>query len=75
MSETEYRIEYSIQRQKPGEDDFTEIGFGSSAAWSDLDAAVHALGSDIGNGQWEKQGDMPDPAEVVADILRARDGE
>lgn len=71
--ETEYRIEYTIQRQRPGEDDFTDIGFGSSGGWGDIDAAVYAISSDVQNGNWEREGEMPDPDEVVADIRRARD--
>lgn len=33
---TEFRIEYTIQRLEPEAEDFTEIGFGSSGACSDL---------------------------------------
>lgn len=66
----EYRIEYSIQRADEEGGEFTEIGFGSSASWSDLDSAVHALGSDIANGQWETQQGMPDP-DVVVEAIRA----
>lgn len=70
---SEYRIEYSIQRKQSGEEDFTEIGFGSSSAWDDLESAIHALGSDIQNGIWETEPGQPDPAEVVAEILAARE--
>lgn len=62
--ETLYRIEYTVQRRLPGEDDFTDVGFGSSGEWSDLDAADHALGSYIQNRQWETEPGMPDPKEV-----------
>ena len=73
MSEhTEYRIEYAIQRCLPGEDDFTEIGFGSSGAWDDLDACVHWTGSGLANGEWETEPGMPDPAQIMSDIQEAR---
>jgi hypothetical protein len=49
----EYRIEFSIQRRTDGDDDFTEIGFGSSGAWGDVDAALHDLDSIVQNREWE----------------------
>lgn len=49
----EYRIEYSIQRCRESDDDFVEIGFGSSGAWSDLDQCAHILSSAVQNGKWE----------------------
>lgn len=64
----EYRIEYVIQRQLPGEEDFTEIGFGSSGADLTLDAAVYSIESDIGNGIWETGPGQPHPDTVMADI-------
>ena len=40
----EYRIEYSIQRRDDDADDeFVEIGFGSSGFWGDLDACAHMV--------------------------------
>lgn len=71
--ETEYRIEYAIQRRLPGQDDFTEIGFGSSSGAPDLDAALYAIESDVGNGIWETEGDMPDPDDVMDDIRAAKE--
>lgn len=68
MSAAEYRIEYTIQRRRDSEDDFTEIGFGSSGTWDDLDACTHAIGTDVECGQWETEGDHPDPDDVLADI-------
>lgn len=62
--EIEYRIEYQILRQAPGEDDFTEIGFGSSGAWDDVDSALHAVASYIQNRQWETEQGQPEPEEV-----------
>lgn len=64
MSEVEYRIEFQIQRRLPGEDDFTEIGFGSSGAWGDIDSAEHCMGSGIQNREWETEPGQPDPEEV-----------
>ncbi len=60
---TNYRIEYSIQRRRGGED-FTEIGFGSSGHWSTVDQAAHILQSAVENREWETSGDMPDPDTV-----------
>lgn len=62
---TDYRIEYSIQRRRHGEDDFTEIGFGSSASWNSPTQAAHMLTSDVEHGQWETAPGMPDPDEVL----------
>lgn len=70
---TEYRIEYSIQRRLPDEDDFTEIGFGSSGAHDDLDGCTYAIDSEVSNGQWETEGDHPDPDDVMADIEAAKE--
>ncbi|WP_194165016.1 hypothetical protein [Pseudactinotalea sp. HY160] len=62
--EVEYRIEYAIQRRLPGEDDFTEVGFGSSGAWGGVDEALYAAGSDVQNRLWETEPGMPDPDEL-----------
>ena len=64
MSEVEYRIEYQIQRRNPDEDDFTEIGFGSSGGWGDVDAAIFAVDTDIQRRLWETERGQPDPEEV-----------
>ena len=64
MSEPEYRIEYQIQRMQPGEDDFTEIGFGSSGGWESLNAALYAVESDVVNRNWETEPGQPDPSEA-----------
>lgn len=61
---TEYRIEYAILRQRAGETDFTEVGFGSSGTWSDLNSCAHAVNSDVQNQGWETTPGMPDPHEV-----------
>lgn len=53
---SEYRINYTIERADgPDDEHFEEIGFGSSGAWSDVDAAIHAVSSDIQNRAWEVQ--------------------
>ena len=67
MDEAEYRIEYTIQRRRPGDEDFTDIGFGSSGGWADVDAALYAMSSDVDNRQWETKAGMPDPREVDAE--------
>lgn len=66
--ETEYRIEFTIQRRTPADSDFIEIGFGSSGAWSGLEACTHMIGSAIAHGEWETESGHPDPARVMADI-------
>lgn len=74
MSAAEYRIEYTIQRQREGEEDFAEIGFGSSGTWDDLDACAHMVASAVANGEWETEGDQPDPDEVMADYTTDTEG-
>jgi hypothetical protein len=64
MAEGEYRIDYSIKYQGPDDDDFREIGFGSSGGSATPDAAAYVVESDIANRQWETTGDMPDPSAV-----------
>lgn len=69
---SEYRIEFQITRRKDDEDDFTEIGFGSSGAWDDIRAALYSVESAIDNGEWETEGDQPDPETVMADVMKER---
>ena len=66
--ETEYEIVYSLRRRKPGDDDYAEIGFGSSGGWNSLNACAYAVESDIQNYCWETERGMPDPDETRADI-------
>ena len=47
--ETEYEIAYSLRRRKPGDDDYAEIGFGSSGGWNSPNACAYAVGSDVQN--------------------------
>ena len=59
-----YRIEYVIQRRRESEDDFAEIGFGSSGEWGSLNACTHMLDSAISNQEWETEGDQPHPSTI-----------
>lgn len=63
-TETEYRIEFQIQRRLDGGDDFTEVGFGSSGAWSSVNQASHMTASAIENRMWENTPDQPRSEEV-----------
>lgn len=60
----EFRVEFQIQRRLPGEDDFTEVGFGSSGGWSSVEQASHMAESAIVNREWETEPGQPDPDEV-----------
>lgn len=60
----EYRIDFTITRRTDEDDDFVEIGFGSSGAWESIDAASYAMESDIQNRQWETKPGMPDPGSL-----------
>jgi hypothetical protein len=60
----EYRIEFSIQRRAEGEEDFTEIGFGSSCAASSVDLAAGEVESTVQNRMWETGPGQPDPLTV-----------
>lgn len=66
MSETSYRIEFTIQRRTEGDEDYTEIGFGSSSGSGGVDAALYEVQSIVQNRQWETGPGMPNPAEVCA---------
>ena len=66
--ETEYEITYSLRCRQPDDDDYTEIGFGSSGGWSSPEACAYAVGSDIQNYCWETERGMPDPDKIRADI-------
>ncbi len=64
MSDIEYRIEYQIQRQMPGDDDFVEVGFGSSGGWGSIEQASHMASSAIDNREWETEPGMPEPEDA-----------
>jgi hypothetical protein len=57
------RIDYTISRRLPGENDFTEIGFGGAGGRSVEDAS-HFVHAAIQNRQWETSPGMPDPEEL-----------
>lgn len=59
----QFRIDYTITRRRNGEDDFTEIGFGSGSGGT-VDAALYHAQSDVQNRLWETAEGMPEPAEV-----------
>jgi len=61
---TEYRVEFTIQRRLDGDDDFTDVGFGSSGAWDSVAAANFSASTAIECREWETTGDMPDPSHV-----------
>jgi len=64
MNETEYRIEYVVQRMLPEEEDFSDIGFGSSGGWGGVQPALHAASTDIQRYSWETERGMPDPEDI-----------
>lgn len=61
---SEYRVEFVVTRRAEGEDDFTEVGFGSSGAWSSIDQASHMAATAIECREWETTPGMPDPTEA-----------
>ena len=66
---TEFRIEYTIQRMDEGDEDFIDIGFGSSGGWSTINAASYAVESDIQNRSWETEPHMPDPEDAEDELI------
>lgn len=62
--EAEFRIEYVVQRRLPGDEDFDDVGFGSSGAWASVDEAVRMVASDVQNRTWEAEPGMPNPDTV-----------
>ena len=69
--EIEYEIVYTLRRRLPGEEDFSEIGFGISGMWTSPEQCAYIVASDIQNFGWETEGDMPDPDQIKADLERA----
>lgn len=63
----ECRIDFAITYRGPDDEDFTEIGFGSSGARSSLAEAAYEVESIIQNGLWETSAGMPDPESVTRD--------
>ena len=68
MSALEYEITYTIRRYRDGSDEPEEVGFGASARWRTVGAALHAVSSDIDNYLWETEPGMPDPDEIKAEM-------
>lgn len=66
--EAEYEVVYTLRRRLPGEEGFTEIGFGASGAWTSPDECAHGVMSDIQNYGWETEGDMPDPDGIKKEV-------
>lgn len=65
--ETLYRVEFRITRRKPGDEDFTEIGFGSSGGCGTVDAAAFEAESMIANRIWETEPGQPEPETIGRD--------
>lgn len=59
----EFRIEYTIERNQ-GDEDWVEVGFGSSGAWLSIGEAEYSMSSSIQNRQWERENDMPKQSEL-----------
>lgn len=53
-NETEFRIDFSILERKPGEDDFTEIGFGATVPASRKDSCAFDVLAQVQNGEWDE---------------------
>ena len=66
--ETEYEIIYTLRRRMADEEDFSDIGFSTSGAWTSPEQCAHIVTSDIQNYRWETEGDMPDPGQIKADL-------
>ena len=62
--EYEYRITYAIEAAIVDTDEWEEIGFGSSGAWSSVDAAAYDVECQIQSRAWEVEGGMPDPRSI-----------
>ena len=62
---TEYRIEFTITGRGPDDEDFKEIGFGSSGAWNGVDAALNDVDAIIQNRQWETNPGQPEPEAAI----------
>jgi len=65
---TEYRVDFTITRLEDGDEDFTEIGFGSSGAWATPAQAAEMLAAGVEHYEWETSAGMPDPEDVKAAV-------
>lgn len=64
----EYRIDYTVHRRRDGEEDFTEIGFGTSGDWFTPAGAAHMVESAVQRYDWESEPGMPEPEDVKREI-------
>lgn len=60
----EYRIEFSIQRKADTDDEYVEVGFGSSGACGTVDDAAYQVEPVVQNRMWETEPGQPDPDTV-----------
>ena len=60
----QFRVEFTLMRKRAGEDDYTEIGFGSSGGSGTVDHAMHLAQSAVQNREWETTDGQPDPRSV-----------
>jgi hypothetical protein len=60
----EYRIEFTIQARGPDDEDFADVGFGSSGGNATVDGALYEVLSRVQNRIWETSAGMPDPDTV-----------
>ncbi len=67
-NETDYEIVYTLRRRLPGDEDFSEIGFGTSGMWSTPGECAHMLSSDVQNYAWEVEAGMPDPDGIKVEV-------
>lgn len=51
---TEYRIDFSILAREEGEEDFTEIGSGSTCSAGRIDSCAFDVMAQIQNGEWDE---------------------
>ena len=54
MSETEYRIDFTITKRDPEDEDFIEVGVGASGTWKTLDECALEVSALIQNNEWEE---------------------
>lgn len=59
-----YRVEFSIQRRIRDEEDFEEVGFGSTGSHKSIGDCEWEVGSMLQNRIWETTDGMPEPEEV-----------
>jgi len=66
LAMAEYRIDFTITRRTATDEDFAEIGFGSSGACGSPAEAAFELESIVQNSLWETSAGMPDPKSIGA---------